>query len=80
MGLRFALFAAVFNLLFWLSRLTLGSAAEAAWGLGAGLAAACVAPGALLLIARRLSPARGGAFTGVASASLLVAGMLSARA
>lgn len=79
MGLRIAAFAAVFNLLFWLSRLTLGSAAERAWGLGAGLAAACLAPAALLLLAHRVSPARGRAFTGVASASMLIAGMLSAR-
>lgn len=78
MGLRVTAFTAAFNLLFWLSRLTLSVVAERAFGLAAGLTAACIAPAALLLLARRLAPARALEFTGVASASLLMAGLLSA--
>jgi hypothetical protein len=80
MGLRIAAFAAVFNMLFWTSRLTLGAVAERRLGLGAGICAALLAPAALLLLARRVSPARASAFTGVASVSLLLAGVASAQA
>lgn len=78
MGIRVAAFTALFNLLFWTSRLTWAAALESRGGAGLALVSACVAPFALLAMARRLSPARASAFTATASASLLVAGLATA--
>jgi hypothetical protein len=74
MGLRVVAFAAAFNLLLWTTRLTLGCSIERRLGVGAALAVALLAPAALLLLARRLSPPRASAFAAVSAASLLVAG------
>lgn len=78
MGLRVAAFAAAFNLLLWTSRLTVAALVERRLGQWAALTVACLAPFALLALARRLSPERASAFSAVASASMMVIGVASA--
>lgn len=77
MGLRVALFAVAFNLLLWLSRLTLGARLIAASGPTPGWALTLLAPAALLLLATRLQPARRGAIVSTALASLALASCVS---
>jgi hypothetical protein len=77
MGLRVVLFTIAFNLLLWLSRLTVGAALIAARGPALGWALTILAPTALLLLAVRLQPARRHALLTTATASLALASSVS---
>lgn len=77
MGVRLVLFATAFNLLLWLSRLTVGLWLGARMGVSIGVATSFIAPSALLLLATRVLPTRREALLAVASLSALTA-MLTA--
>jgi hypothetical protein len=77
MGLRVVLFTVAFNLLLWVSRLTLGARLIAARGPTLGWALTLLAPTALLLLAARLHPARRDALVTTATASLALASCVS---
>ena len=77
MGLRVVLFTVAFNLLLWLSRLTLGARLIAARGATRGWVLTLRAPTALLLLAARLQPSRRGALGTTATASLALASCVS---
>ena len=77
MGLRVVLFTVAFNLLLWLSRLTLGERLIATSGPALGWLLTLLAPTALLLLAARLQPARRDALVTTATASLALASCVS---
>jgi hypothetical protein len=77
MGLRVVLFTVAFNLLLWLSRLTLGARLIATRGPTLGWLLTLLAPTALLLLAARLQPARRDALVTTATASLALASCVS---
>lgn len=77
MGLRVALFTVGFNLLLWLSRLTLGARLIDARGPLLGWICTMLAPTALLLIVYRLHPSRRDALLTTATASLALASCVS---
>lgn len=77
MGLRVVLFAVAFNLLLWLSRLTLGARLTSTHGVTIGWILTLLAPTALLLLAARIQPTRRDALLTTATASLAVASCLS---
>lgn len=77
MGLRVALFTVAFNLLLWLSRLTLGARLIDARGPLVGWLCTLLAPTALLLLASRLHPGRRDALVTTATASLALASCVS---
>ena len=77
MGLRVVLFTVAFNLLLWLSRLTLGARFIASRGPTLGRLLTLLAPTALLLLATRLQPARRDALLTTATASLALASCVS---
>lgn len=75
MGVRLVLFAAGFNLLLWLSRMTVSLWLSAHWGARAGVVSAFVAPAALLFLAIRVLPDRREALVGVGALSALLASL-----
>lgn len=77
MGLRVVLFTVAFNLLLWLSRLTLGAQFIASRGPTLGWLVTLLAPTALLLLTARLQPARRDALLTTATASLAIASWVS---
>ena len=77
MGLRVVLFTVAFNLLLWLSRLTLGARFIASRGPTLGWLITLLAPTALLLLTARLQPARRDALLTTATASLALASWVS---
>lgn len=77
MGLRVVLFTVAFNLLLWLSRLTLGERLIATSWPALGWLLTLLAPTALLLLASRLQPARRDALLTTATASLALASCVS---
>ena len=77
MGVRMVLFATGFNLLLWLSRLTVGLWLGARLGGSIGVMTSFIAPSALLLLATRVLPGRREALMAVASLSALTATLAS---
>ncbi len=76
MGLRVALFAAAFNLLLWISRLTLGLRG-AAFGPACTWTLTLLGPAALAIVAVRALPSRRDALLATAVASLAVASIVA---
>ncbi len=77
MGLRLAAFGLTFNLLYWISRVTVASALLVGHGASTALATALAAPLALLAIAIRLLPRHRTRLLAVAVVSLATSALLS---